>query len=171
MSPENVSDNTFDFTMINQPLYKGLRKNTIFCRNFVLTFMDIVNTNFRTETVLQKLEEWGNTDTEVTDFFTYRAEYIIPYMAKEFELRGTQETVTLTANKSGSPITLNTIRPKINGEWTGTYYTDYPVTVSAEEEGFDHWEITTNGITKKYYEEEIEVPVVKGGVEINAIFK
>lgn len=170
MAPERISEG-YDYTLVNQPLYKGLRKNSIFCRNFVLTFMDLVNTNFRAETVLQKLEEWGNTDTEITDFFTYRADYIVPYMAKEFELKGTQETVTLTANRSGSPITLNTIQPEIDGEWTGNYFTDYPVTVSANDKGFDHWEITANGITKTYNDAKVEVPVVKGGVKINAIFK
>lgn len=159
------------FTMINQPLYKGLRKNSVFCRNFVLTFMDLVNTNFRPERVLQKLADFGNTDTEIEEFFTYRADYIVPYMAKEFELKGTREDVTLTSNRAGSPIRLNTIQPEINGEWSGKYYTDYPVTVSVDDQKFDHWEITSKGITKKYYETELEVPVVKGGVKISAIFK
>ncbi|WP_026516939.1 CotH kinase family protein [Butyrivibrio sp. MC2021] len=169
MAPKYLS--RYDFTLSNQPLYKGLRKNSIFCRNFVLSFMDIANTDFRKETVLKKLEEWGNTNPKVTDFFTYRADYIIPYMAEEFELKGTQEIVTLASNRSGSPITLNTIQPTIQGEWSGTYFTDYPVTVSVYDEGFDHWEITANGITKKYYETTVEVPVVKGGIKINAIFK
>lgn len=164
------SGNT-DFTMANQPLYKGLRKNSFFCRNFVLTFMDLVNTNFRPERVLQKLAEFGNTDKKIEDFFTYRADYIVPYMAKEFELKGTREDVTLTSNRAGSPIRLNTIQPEINGEWSGKYYTDYPVTVSVDDQKFDHWEITSKGNTQKYYETELEVPVVKGGVKINAIFK
>lgn len=163
--------NVSDYTMIDQPLYKGLRKNSIFCRNFVLTFMDIVNTDFRKEQVLQKLEEFGNSYPENTEFFTYRADYIVPYMAEEFELNGSQETVTLTSNRSGKPIKLNTIQPEIQDEWSGTYFTDYPVTVSACGEGFDHWEITANGITKKYYDETLEVPVMKGGVKINAIFQ
>jgi len=160
-----------DFTMINQPLYKGLRKNSVFCRNFVLTFMDLVNTNFRPERVLQKLAEFGNTDMEIEEFFTHRADYIVPYMAKEFELKGTREDVTLTSNRAGSSIRLNTIQPEINGEWSGKYYTDYPVTVSVDDQKFDHWEITSKGITQKYYETELEVPVVKGGVKISAIFK
>ncbi|WP_031472648.1 CotH kinase family protein [[Clostridium] aminophilum] len=160
-----------DPTMINQPLYKGLRKNSIFCRNLVLTFMDIVNTDFRKEHVQQKLEEFGNTSPKITDFFTYRSEYIVPYMAEEFELKGSQETVTLTSNRTGRPIKLNTIQPEIQDEWSGTYFTDYPVTVIATDEGFDHWEITANEITTKYYDETLDVPIVKGGVKINAIFQ
>lgn len=158
------------FTLINQPLFKALRKNSVFCRNFVLSFMDLVNTDFRPENVLPKLKEWRNTSRNTTYFFTYRADYIVPYMAKEFELTGTQETVTLTSNRFGKPIVLNTIQPVIRGEWSGKYYTDYPVTVSIDDEEFDHWEITSNGITKTYYDTELEVPVVKGGVKINAIF-
>ncbi len=162
---------SMDFTIINQPLYKGLRKNSIFCRNFVLTFMDLVNTNFRAETVVQKLEEWENSDQEIADFFTNRADYIVPYMANEFELRGEQETVTLMSNRSGNPIILNTIQPQIHGEWSGKYFTDYPVTVVANDVGLDHWEITANGITKRYYDEKLEIPVAKGGVIINAIYQ
>lgn len=167
----SAEDNNVDYTVINQPIYKGLRKNSIFCSNFVLTFMDIVNTDFRKEHVLQKLEEFGNTDKEITDFFTYRADYIVPYMAEEFELKGSQETVTLTSNRRGKTIKLNTIQPEIQDEWSGTYFTDYPVTVSACGEGFDHWEITANEITTKFYSETLEVPVMKGGVKINAIFQ
>ena len=117
------------------------------------------------------MEEWGSTDRWISSFFTQRADYIVPYMADVFELKGTQETVTLTSNRTGCPITLNTIQPEIDGEWSGMYFTDYPITVSAEDEGFDHWEITANGITTKYNDAQVEVPVVKGGVKINAIFK
>ena len=94
-------------------------------------------------------------------------------MAEEFGLGGTQETVTLSSNENGCPITLNTIRPEICGTWQGIYFTDYPVTVTVNETGraFDHWEVTTKEDVKSFTETSIEVPVEAGGVQIRAVFR
>lgn len=167
-------------------IYSSLRKNPIFCRQFVLTFMDLINTNFSVENTMSILEELGIEDDWYQTFFLNRIDYIVPYMAEEFELIGTQETVTLSSNISGTPITLNTISPKLsdsnvgdyeagdlNGlySWSGTYFTDYPVTVTADGPDFCYWEVTANGSIQQYTDETIEVPVSEGGIRIHAVFK
>ena len=158
-------------------LYTALKENKSYCRLFVITFMDLVNENFSYESVSKMMDQWGEYTIENYNdgFFLHRAEYIVPYMAEEFDLKGTQETVKLSSNYAGYPITLNTIQPEIIGSWSGKYFTDYPVTVTANEVSpdhpFDHWVVTSKGERKEYIDTTIEVPVEGGGVEINAIFK
>jgi hypothetical protein len=153
--------------------WQALTVRPDFCQQFVLSFMDIANTNFSLSNVESVLEEYGYDISYDDYFFQERPKYIFKYLAEEFGLSGTQETVTLCSNQSGSPITLNTISPELSdaGTWSGTYFIDYPVTVSVDSDEFDHWEVTTGNETKTYTDSTIEVSVVKGGVEIYAVFK
>jgi hypothetical protein len=154
--------------------WKALIVREDFCQQFVLSFMDIANTNFSLSKVEKVLEEYGYDISYDDYFFQERPNYIFQYMAEEFDLKGTLETVTLSSNKAGSPITLNTITPELSSEdgtWSGTYFTDYPVTVTADADGFDHWEVTSGNRTKTYTDLTINVPIDEGGVEIYAVFK
>lgn len=161
-----------------QTLYSCLRKNPDFCQRFVLTFMDLVNTDFKYDNVEPKLNQYFYADGSETserqyfeEFFRNRADNIVPYMAEEFGLKGTLETVTLDSNfPDAGSITLNTITPDLSeGEWSGKYYTDYPVTATAEARyGYEFvgWE---GAVVSK--EASIEVPVEVGGIELHAIFR
>lgn len=160
-------------SLMDQPIFLALKKNSDFKRQFVLTFMDLVNTAFRPETVLGKIEKWENENTNPAyrEFFSKRAEYIVPCMAKTFGLSGTKENVTLSINDSDAGIVrLNTIEPDLSeGKWSGEYYTDYPVTVSALAEPgyrFSHWEIGEKTVT----EETAEVSPEKNGISVHAVF-
>ncbi len=156
----------------DQPMYRALRASPAFCRQFVLTFMDLVNTVFKPETVLEEMAEWGVSSGEYADFFAHRPDYIVPYMAEEFGLTGSPETVTLTvSDPKGGTVRLNTVVPDLSGgRWTGSYYTDYPVSLRAEpREGyrFAGWEINGAPVA----ESETEAEVKEGGTEIHAIFE
>ena len=153
-------------------IYSGLKANPVFCRRFVLTFMDLANTVLDAENVLTLLEEVQSDDERFGPFFMQRREYALSHLAEEFSLIGTEETVTLSSNRSGAPVTLNTVTPELkNGQWSGGYFTDYSVTVTANGYGFDHWEVTADGRTETYTGSTIEVPVVKGGVQIHAVYQ
>jgi hypothetical protein len=154
-------------------LWKALVVNPQFCRQFVVSFMDIVNTNFSLTNVEEVLEKYGYNISYNDYFFRERQKYIVPDLAEEFGLTGTQETVVLSSNKSGFTVTMNTITLELSSDesWSGTYFTDYPVTVTASSLDFDHWEVTSGGETEIYSDTTIEVPVVKGGVEIYAVFR
>ena len=166
------------FTDAQWPIYSALKKNKLFRKQFVLTFMDLVNANLSVENTAAIMEELGIDNENYRNFFENRAEYVVPYMAEEFGLTGAQETVTLSSNASGTPVTLNTISPELRlsmdtdvFSWTGSYFTDYPVTVTAKAPGFSHWEVTANGRTQRYTGTTIEVPVSTGGVQIHAVFQ
>lgn len=162
-----------DHTLVHQPMYAALRKNPEFCRQFVLTFMDLVNTTFRPERALSMLDQWGRgNEPTYVDFFSNRANYITQYMAEEFELTGVQATVTLrTDDPAAGSIKLNTVTPDLSKHvWSGQYYTDVPVTVTAEANPgyvFDHWII--NG--KRVDDRTTEVSFGEGGADINAVFQ
>ena len=162
----------YGMSYADQPMYQALRRNQTFRRQFVMTFMDLVNTVFDPEAVLEKLMQWGVTGGEYTEFFARRPEYILPYLAEEFGLKGTLETVkvTVTSPEAGR-VVLNTITPDLSGgEWSGRYYTDYPVSLEAKaEEGyaFAGWEIGGEIIRVPVTEVEVQ----KGGTEIHAIFE
>lgn len=158
------------------PIFSALRKNKHFCKQFVLTYMDLVNTNLSVENTKAVMKELGIRDETTLEFFEKRITYVVPFMAEEFELKGTQEKVTLSSNVSGAPITLNTVSPELRSSknafsWTGSYFTDYPVTVTANAPNFSHWEVTANGSVQTFTDPTIEVPVSKGGVQIHAVFE
>lgn len=152
-------------------IYSALRKNPEFCRQFVLTCMDLMNTSFTVENAAKSLENVGKDITWTDSFFEKRPEYMKQHVAKEFGLTGTIEKVALyNEDETEGKIILNTITPAmINGSWSGEYFTDYPVTVTAQPaEGYEFigWSgsVVSDEIT-------IEVPVTEGGIELTAEFQ
>ena len=74
-------------------------------------------------------------DPDMMDaYFANRPAYINDSLAETFSLTGTLVPVTLSVNDASmGEILLNTITPDLSsGSWSGNYYTDYPVTVTAE---------------------------------------
>ena len=177
----------------------ALMKNEDFRRQFVLTFLDLANENFRWDRVKALLDQtaeqkpWADKswdrwnaapetatfDKEMQDlhtFFEHRAEYIIPMLADHFGLEGTLADVTLTSVPADQgSVDLNTITPDLdNVDWTGQYYTDYPITLRAEpaeDSKFVRWEITGGEIANGAIEDsEIQVKL-DGDTRITAVFE
>lgn len=167
-----------------QTIYAALIKNPEFKKQFVLTFMDMVNTNFQYEKVLAVLDAYGrNTEGYLSgnggtrkssyyeEFFKERASYIVPFMAEEFGLSGTLETLTLQQNDlAGGTLLLNTVQPDMtDGQWSGQYYTDHPVTVTAVPAAgyrFVGWEGAVHSD-----DQQVQVKLTKGGTQLNAVFE
>ena len=159
-----------------QPMFMALKENPAFVKQFVLTFMDMVNTNFRYENVKAVLDAYGPAGDNYQGshqslsyyetFFATRPQYIVPYMAEEFGLTGTLASVDLAVNNSdGGYIRLNTIEPDLfAGTWSGQYYTDFPVTVTAvAKDGyvFKGWSGAINSA-----EETVELKLNTGGTSL-----
>lgn len=184
--------------MNEEAIFTALKQNTTFCKQFVLTFMDLANYNFKKERVRELMTQWGrDIETYEDGFYLYRDQYIIPYMAEEFSLTSSPQKVAVSSNLEGKSIRLNTLNLELTETyqevpetkpweawkaqfmepepptygWEGQYFTEYPVTVSTEEPDFLRWEVTSGEQTKTFTDRTIEVPVVEGGVEIHAVFK
>ena len=142
---------TDDFTYVkgiyNDILITNLMSNEEFCKQFVNTFMDIANYNFNKDIVKEKLYKvTDNPSKKIVTFFENRFDYITKYMADFFKLKGKLTNVTLNiTNPEQGTIKLNTLPDNItNSKWTGKYYTDYEITVTAipkEGYSFAGWKI------------------------------
>lgn len=168
-----AQDKEFAGVAYNQErVYKALRVNEEFCRRFVLTFMDLANTNFAREVVAEQITDWGVEMDWNDGFFENRFEGIVPALAKEFNLQGTLEEITLSVNAIDAGfVTINTTTPRLKaGSWTGSYYTDYPVTITAvANEGYEFvgWK-NKETLTA---EPQLTVQLEKGGCKWEAVFE
>lgn len=162
----------FTGSAINEhTLYKGLKGNEKFCRQFVLTFMDMVNVDFTYENVELQFEKFGIDMDKYGSFFVRRAEYIVPDMAEEFSLTGTLEDVTLkVSDPKGGTVLLNTVKPDLSdGSWTGKYFTDYPVTVTAIPNAGYQFAGWSGSVTSDC--DTIEAELESGGITLEAVFE
>lgn len=152
-----------------QSLYLALRANPAFSRQFVLSFMDIVNNNFSLEKTEAALEKYGYPADWMNGFFQKRSAYAAQHLAEEFQLTGTLETVVIHCNnpQMGS-VTVNTSCIDLEDtSWSGQYFTDYPITVTAiANDGYEFlgWkgdvQDTANTISIS----------VNGGITLEAVF-
>ncbi len=175
---EKAAVNSFDETMqftgvaINEHLlYSSAKNSPKFREQFVLTFMDMANVNFDVENVKKEFAKWNESIDIYGKFFEHRFDYIVPYMAEEFDLAGTLEEVTLKTNDvQGGTIQLNTTMPDLSkGSWTGKYYTDYPITVTAVPA--DGYEFAGWSGSARSEDDTIEVEVTADGIVLKAIFE
>lgn len=167
----NKKMQTTGYAIKEQPVFIFIKRSEELRQQFVVSFLDMANVNFSMENVTKVFEDWNRSPEIYGDFFEKRFDYIVPYMAEEFDLTGTLEKVTLKVNNSnGGTIRLNTTTPDLSkGSWTGRYYTDYPVTVTAvPEEGYEFvgWSgsVTSDSAT-------IEAEVTTGGITLEAVFE
>lgn len=157
-------------TVHEQLLFSNLKKSDKFRRNYVITFMDLVNTDFEVSRMEQLLEEWGENIEYDDYFFRERQNYILDYLADEFELNGTLKSISISINDNEmGHIEINTISPKlINNKWTGKYFTDYPIEIRAvPNEGYKFVE-WSGAVDSK--EIDIMWDLSDGGTDINATF-
>ncbi len=155
-------------------LYSRLKENQDFCKQFVISFMDIVNTCFFNENVSAVLQSWNKDITWYDGFFEKRTDYVIDHLKEEFELKGTCEKITIfVEEENGGTISVNTTTlPVGKKSWEGYYFTDYPITLSVVAAPGYHFVGWKNmGGTFISSDDKINVEMVKGGVEICAVFE
>lgn len=185
--PEEINTFTMDThyagsAFNTRTMYVALKRNEEFRRQFVLSFMDMVNTDFSVNHATEAMQNWditmewwGMQPDWMESYFPARTKAITDYMAEEFELQGTCEEVTLSVNDmQAGTVTINTIKPElVEGKWCGEYFTDYPVTVTAVARkgySFVGWECDSLAEENKD-ESTITLNIPTGGVNLRAIFQ
>lgn len=142
-----TEDLLYTSSLYEDPFITNLMKNQEFCKQFVNTFMDIANYNFDKDIVKEKLYRITDKPSKLMiTFFENRFDYITKYMADFFSLKGKLTNVTLNiTNPNQGTIKLNTLPDNItNSQWTGKYFTDYEISVTAipkEGYSFAGWKI------------------------------
>ena len=165
----NVFFNDRGFGIRDTTLFHSLSRNSVFCQRFVLSFMDMLNNNFTPEKVGRVLETYGYTLDWKDGYFRKRPDYAVEHLAKEFGLTGSLETVEIrSANPEMGDVIVNTSQIDLStGSWSGRYFTDYPITITATaREGYEFqgWkgDADTAGNTLTVS--------VDGGVTLEAVF-
>lgn len=129
----NVFRNDISWQIHETAVFRALRANPEFNRQFVLSFMDMVNNNFAPANVERVLAGYGQDLSWTEDYFRKRPGFAARHLAEEFGLTGSLETVTVSCeNPEMGSVTVNTSAIDLSGgSWSGQYYTDYPITVTA----------------------------------------
>ena len=165
----NVFQNDFAMDMAESAFYQSFRRNEDFCRQFVLTFMDMLNNNFSVANAEKILSKYEHTLSWTDHYFEKRPEWAVKHLAEEFGLTGTLEAVTVTAeNPEMGCIVVNTSQIDLeDGSWSGQYFTDYPITLTAvphDGYAFLGWkgdaDTTADSVTVS----------VDGGIALEAVF-
>ena len=115
------------------PLFQVFKQNDEARQWFVLSFLDIGNNNFAPERVEPVLVKYGMDLDWVKEYFEDRLPCAAGYLAQEFNLTGTLETVTVTTeNPQMGSVQVNTsVIDLDDGTWSGQYFTDFPITLTA----------------------------------------
>ena len=153
-------------------LYLALRESETFRAQLARTMMDLVNTTFSETRVAEILADFGKTLDYDDGFFRDRAAYMIRFTAEELGIADTTAELTIgTDDPEAGAVTLNTITPDLaDGSWTGRYYTDVPVTLTAQPKAghaFDHWEVDGETVTTQ----TLTLTLKEGGTTVHAVFR
>lgn len=189
-----AEDNGIAYTKEKSTFFNRLCQNEEFQKRFVQTMCDLVNSAFCSENiapeyiklstqmrgpVIKDLKKYyGNNKTEkdfdeevesMALFFQERPAYMMQFLTEEFGLSGSLADVKISCTEGGSVI-LNTVEiPGTTEEWTGQYFTDYPVSVTAvPQEGyrFAGWSGDVGSC-----DPAIEIPLYKDGITLRAVFE
>ena len=157
-----------------RPFYAALRTNESWNRLFVNTFMDMVNTCFTVERMEKKLQEWGFDLAFDNYFFRERPRYAVEHLEEEFGLKTKAELTITASDPAGGKIRVNSITPELTeGSWSGDYYGDYPIELSAMPDNgyrFKCWLDRSDG---SVYSEssDIEIQLISGENRFEAVFE
>lgn len=149
--------------------FRSLKNVEPFRRQFVLSFMDMVNNNFSPEAVGPVLKKYGLTLDWQDGYFRKRPFYAKAHLAEEFGLTGTPEVVSVSvADPDMGAVQVNTSRIDLSrGSWEGEYFTDFPVTITAiANEGYEFLGWKGDADTP---EDTITISV-DGGISLEAVF-
>ena len=149
-------------------IYCALKANPGFRRQFVLSMMDMINTDFTEERMSALLEKYGQDISWHQYFFRDRPDNMIAFTAKEFGLKNSTDELTITTDQpeAGSVRVNTSVIDLSDGSWTGRYFTEYDVSVTAIPHPGYHFAGWSDGKT----DAAIDISV-NGGVTLNAIFE
>lgn len=181
--------------LMMEPAILSLLNNEDFCRQFCISFMDIANTTFSYERMHSMLEKWSrryevqiikdhqrfydplyNSQTfrqEISDidaFFHDRPSFALESLAKTFHLQGELTRISVSSNiPSGGTLTINTVPLEKCSTWEGYYYSDFPVTLTAQPDEGYHFVAWQGGVSGT--NASIQVSLEHGDVFVQAVFE
>ena len=149
-------------------IYCALKANPDWRRQFVLTMTDMINNDFTEKRMSALLEAFGEDISWHDYFFRDRPANMMAFTAKEFGLSNATGELTVSSDcPQGGNIRVNTsVIDLSEGSWTGMYFRQYPVTLTASANPGYRFKGWSDGRT----DATIEIPI-NGGVTVSAIFE
>lgn len=180
-------------------LFSAVCKNETFRRDFCITFMDMANEHFAAERVSSRIAElsaqyqdvtiatynrfwpdwpggrfaqsqYSSETQQVRSFYQSRFSNITSALGKTLSMQGRMVTLTVRNDDACGRVQLNTLTPELSGgSWSGKYYTDTPVTLTATPKAgyqFAYWE---TGDGKKLTEASCQLTLT-GDTTVQAVY-
>lgn len=154
-------------------LLNAAMKNSEFREKFSTAFMDIANSNFASDRVNALISQytemyrdvvndtekkfWGTSKfsgavSTVKSWFGSRYSYAVSQLKSAAGLKGNLNSVTVNNNCKYGTVKVNTLTPDFSsGSYTGKYYSDYKITLSAEPADgytFAGWKLNDGSVIK-----------------------
>lgn len=193
---ESLADmDSFRYVREKSRLFDNLMNNVQFRQEFVLNFCDLTNTCLSEQALLteflrlrevmreplvwdfkrfygenRKESDYHKEADDLQNFLQKRYDYIIGYMKEDFGLEGALEELHITVeNSEGGIISVNGSEVElVNGTWSGRYFTDYPVRITAVPKS--GWQFAGWDGSAAPQSDEILVDIREGGVFLTAAF-
>lgn len=116
-------------------------------------------------------DSYNEQVSQITSFYQSRFQSITNYLRNFGSLRGNLASITVKNEASKGSVRINTITPDFtSGSWSGKYYTDYPVVLSAEPKSgyrLAYWETSTG---EKINTNSAEI-TLSGDVTVTAVYE
>ena len=200
LSYDRVESDTIKWVMEHSEGFTNLCRSEEFKKDFTLTLMDLANITFseeNTEPVIdaylelmreplnKNLDRFYGEDSRrlyrevanIRKFLKRRKSCIAPYVKEHFGLSGTLGVVEIeTSERAAGSVVINTTAVPFgeDGKWSGEFFTDYPVAVSAfANEGyrFVGWETDRGAGIEKTDETRLELEIPEDGISVKAVFE
>ncbi|MBQ9609650.1 MAG: InlB B-repeat-containing protein [Lachnospiraceae bacterium] len=181
-------------------IFRKLIVNNKFQCDFCNIFMDVANHNFNNEKVQTIINEnaveyetyildffkrfyckkiftpefFQDQVNIVRDFYDTRFDYITSYMKNDLELSGNLVSINIDNNDTNGSVHLNTLNLSMDedGTWSGKYYTDYPVHITAEPKAgkvFLYYDVTNDDGTTRIYEADTDIALTSDTI-VKAVY-
>lgn len=116
-------------------------------------------------------DSYNEQVSQITSFYQSRFQSITNYLRNFGSLRGNLASITVKNEASKGSVRINTITPDFtSGSWSGKYYTDYPVVLSAEPKSgyrLAYWETSTG---EKINTNSAEI-TLSGDITVTAVYE
>lgn len=152
------------------PFFQNLLKSETFRNQFIITYLDMMNTNFSMDSYGGAvIAAYGDTQNWVwMPLLTERHSYAIEHLKFAFELDGEACEVSLSIG-AGGQVWINTAEAYCeDGTWSGTYISGLEITLTAAAEPgweFAGWEGSVSSDS-----ETITLVLTEQGVDLTAVF-
>lgn len=152
----DIANGVYDAASMNEMLDSLMEENREMAWGGVLRYPKLEDETASNEATHET--RFDGYCKEIKEFFSERYDYIVPDMAKYFELSEKLCNVTVEVPEGCKTVKLNTLT--LDKSWSGQYYSDYPVTLTVQlSEGYvlKEWEVS-NG-SKLTEEKELSAEV------------